>query len=113
MRNYVEAVMTGNTNGMDEIEKSIINFEINRLDQDINWTAVKNIDMEQVEHSLKVIYPKIWKDLLESTKLSAKVFMFHEEKTYRDFYNSLNEEEKEIMNKSLEIGIRGAVKIAG
>lgn len=113
MKNYVKAVMTGNVEGMDGIEKSIVNLEIGRLDQEIDWTAIKNIDMEQVEKNLRVLYPKGWTSIYFSVRLSIKVFMNHTERTYREFYESLNEEEIDYMNASFEQGIEGAMRIAG
>ena len=113
MRNYVGNVLKENVEGLDVIERGIINFEIGRLDKEIDWYSIKQIDMKQVEDQLRDLFPKGWRSLLSSVKLSAKVFLKHSEKTSREFYESLNAEEIETMNESLKLGIKGAMKIAG
>ena len=113
MANYVYAVKTGKLNGLDEFERNIVNFERNRLDQNIDWYSIKQMDMEQVEKELRRLFPVGWTSLLFSVKLSAKVFKNHNEKTYREFYENLSEEEIDYMNESLRLGIEGAMRIAG
>ena len=113
MKNYVFAVKSGKLNGLDEMERNIIGLEINRLDENIDWEAIKKIDMEDVKRVLREYFPKGWASLYFSAALSLKVFMNHHEKTYRDFYNALTEEEVEYMNASLEQGIVGAMRVAG
>lgn len=113
MKNYVFAVKTGKMNGLDEMERNIIGLEIKRLDQDIDWESIEKVNMDEVKRELKEYFPKGWTSLYFSALLSLKVFKNHREKTYREFYESLNEKEIEYMNASLEQGIEGAMRIAG